>query len=487
MARNAKKDGLDILICLIEIWEQGSSKDLSKVPDCPKMLTEVSEIEIEESYKNLFSKATVSFPRGTIIRETVTSDNVDQSQVTVDLKEDGVLVTKRVNTRRASVDDFKTGQRIRIYLGYTDNTTIAEYGKTSSRRSIYNDMTLRRQYIAAMASTENGEGSALMFDGYITKCSIDEPITLECEDLASSLKKITCPKIAGSQNWTVNDFLADDGKWKLLEKSGLKLHPTTKKKDINLGKTSVPDNLTVADVLTTWAKKANLYAFVRPDNDGYPCLQVGMAYFSKADKDSLVRDANPVDIDFSYHVANNGLTMMNTDRNFVAVTAECWESAEGGGKKYSITVRKNPEYDSSDPNSQEFQVLNETRLSKKAMKAGATSLTNSNDKIDLSSYTIIPYVSPKIGCTHEELKDEACKYLQSYGFNGVEGTLTLFGDFNLKSATKVHLRDDRFNAKNGYYLVGEVVTKFGVDGYRQTIKLPYCISRDRDQNKKDNG
>jgi hypothetical protein len=55
--------------------------------------------------------------------------------------------------------------------------------------------------------------------------------------------------------------------------------------------------------------------------------------------------------------------------------------------------------------------------------------------------------------------------------------LTLFGDFALKTATKVELVDNRYPEKNGYYLVDEVSTSFGTGGYRQTIKLPYCISK----------
>ena len=113
----------------------------------------------------------------------------------------------------------------------------------------------------------------VMFDGYITKCSISSPIELKCENLASGLKKISCPKYTPAKNMTVNDFLAEDGILKLLSKSGLKLHPDTKSHNIDIGKVALTTDLTVADVLTNWAKY-RLYAYVKY-HQGEPCIAVG--------------------------------------------------------------------------------------------------------------------------------------------------------------------------------------------------------------------
>ena len=147
-----------------------------------------------------------------------------------------------------------------------------------------------------------------------------------------------------------------------------------------------------------------------------------------------------------------------------------------GKKFYRITIRKNPDYDAANPDSKKWQVMNETTLSKKAQKAGAICLSGSMDKVDLSQYTIIPYMSRKIGISNDDLLEEAIKYFAGYNMNGIEGSLTLFGDLALRSAEKVELVDNRYVQKNGYYLVDEVTTKFGTHGYRQTIKLPYLIA-----------
>ena len=145
------------------------------------------------------------------------------------------------------------------------------------------------------------------------------------------------------------------------------------------------------------------------------------------------------------------------------------------GKFYKITIIKNLKYDSQDPNSKKYRLLNETKLSKKAQRLGAKVMGGAKH-VDLSIYTVIPYMSKKIGGSNDELLEEAIKHFESYNMNGIDGSLTLFGDLKLKSGIKVELVDKRFQDKNGYYLVEEVTTTFSTDGFRQTIKLPYKIA-----------
>ena len=168
---------------------------------------------------------------------------------------------------------------------------------------------------------------------------------------------------------------------------------------------------------------------------------------------------------------------MHTYKKFLETEA----SSFTGLKFYKLTIRKNPEYDPGDANSKKGQVMNETTLSKKAQKAGAVTLTASKDRIDLSTDNIVPYMSRKIGISNDDLREEAIKYFESYNVNGIEGSLTLFGDLSLRSGLKVELVDNRYPQKNGYYLVEEVTTKFGTRGYRQTIKLPYLIASKNEQ------
>lgn len=432
------------------------------------LISEVESIEIEESYRKLIGTASVRFPRGTVIKKTLTQLNGEEynSKVTADIDDAGVLVTTRTDSKLATVTDFKVGQRIKIMLGYTTDPKVAALTKVdSNKKSIFNDSSKLSEYKKHLTT---------MFEGYITECSVDSPIELKCENLASKLKKISCPKVTAKKNMTVNDFLADNGTYKLLKNSGLSLHPDTKSCEINIGKVNLVPDLTVADVLTEWSKY-KVFAFVKYNGDT-PCIAVGRSYFSNVGKDSIIKsDSSSIkEILFDYNVAQNGLNLMHTDKSFLAVEAT---SLTKDNKFYHITVRKNPDYDASKKGSKKWQVLNETKLSKKAMKLGATVLTKSKDHVDLSQYTVVPYMSRKIGVSNDELLQEAIKYFESYNMNGIDGTLTLFGDLALRTGEKVQLTDNRYPGKNGYYLVDEVTTQFGTNGYRQVIKLPYCISR----------
>lgn len=468
-----KQSSFHILICLIQIWDMEDPKDPMKEPSSPLLITEVENIEIEDSYRKLIGTASVCFPRGTVIKKTLTQLNYEEysAKVTANIDDAGVLVTTRTNSKVADVSDFKVGQRIRIMLGYTDKPEVAALTKMdASKRSIFNDSKKLAEYKANLKT---------MFEGYITECSIDTPIELKCENLASYLKKKTCPKVTIKTNKTVNDFLSSKGTYKLLKDTGLSLYPETEACDINIGKANLTPDLSVADVLTEWGKY-KVFAYVRFDG-ATPYIAVGRSYFSNPGKDSILKKDDPVvPILFNYNVAQNGLSLMHTDKDFLAVEATC---VDKDGKFYHITIIKNVDYDASKKDSKKWRVLNETKLSKKAMKLGATVLGRSKDHIDLSRYNVIPYMSKKMGISHDGLLEEAIKYFESYNMNGIDGTLTLFGDLALKTASKVQLIDNLHPAKNGYYLVDEVTTQFGTGGYRQIVKLPYCISKIKSEDK----
>lgn len=483
-----------ILICLIEIWPFSEGDDPLKEPDSPTLFAEVEHIEIEETYRKLICGASVKFPRGTILHRTLTTKNgyIYDRNTTAVLNKDGVITeTKNVTpkikndagewvdvegAKLAEIDDFKIGDRIRISLGYTTKPEVAAWASYNAEgQSIYTDKETLKNYKKELK---------VMFNGYITKVSLDTPIELECENLASALKMITCPKRKGKATDTVATFLDESsGCLNLLKNSGIKLYPKTKASNINLGKIDLTEDLVLADLFDIWAKR-KVYSFIRFEGDT-PYIAVGRSYFSNAENDSILKLGEPNSdvpvIYFDWNVAKNDLTLMSTDKKFVAVEAQCLEQAEGRDKFYKITVIRNPKYDPNDPNSKEFRTLNEIKITKKGLKLGKKVQTDSKDTVDLKKYTVIPYMSKKVDCPHDELVAEAIKYLESYNPNGIDGSLVLFGDLNLTAGIKVRLVDDIHSGKNGYYFVDEVKTTFGVDGFRQTIKLPYCIQRDNEQ------
>lgn len=481
-----------ILICLVEIWPFKDGDDPMAEPSNPTLFAEVESINIEDTYRKTICGASVKFPRGTILRRTITPENglIYDTNMSASIGKDGVLTEMRNRNARkkndngeweeiegaklAEVKDFQVGDRIRIWLGYTTDPEVVEL--TNYRKD------QRTIYSSNEALNEYKNNLFLMFNGYITEVSLDTPIELECENLASKLKMISCPKRKGKASDTVNTFLGEEkGCLNLLKGTGLSIYPNSK--NINLGKIDLTDDLVMADLFDIWGQR-EVYAFVKMYN-GKPTIAVGRSYFSDAKTDSILKlnetsSVAPL-IEFDYHVANNDLTLMKTDIKYIGVEAQCLEQKEGKDKFYKITVIRNPQYDPKDPKSKQYRTVNETKLSKKAVKLGKHLLTTSKEKVDLSKYTIIPYMSSKIDISHEDLMEEAIKYLETYNPNGIDGSLTLFGDLHLTTGTKVELKDDLHSGKNGYYFIDEVNTEFGTNGYRQKIQLPYCISRKNEQ------
>lgn len=472
-----KQPSFHILISLIEIWKPKDKKKPNGDRNGDTMyISEVDSIEIEDSFKKLIGTASVRFPRGTVIRKTVTArtakEEEDYKKVDVQLSNSGVVEETRTETSMATPTTFVIGSRIKIYLGYTTDPKVADMAKVNNtgKKTIYNDSATRDDYKKKLN---------LMFDGYITKVSLDTPIELECENLASFLRTITCPKVK-LKKCEVKDFLGADGRYKMLEGTGLILHPDTANMSFDLGAVELSTDLTVADVLMEWSKYG-LFCYVS-DYNGQPAIQIGRAYFSNPGKDSLLNATTtpqPVPVHFDYNVANNGLSLTSSDKDFLAVAAKGIDSDD---KFINITILRNPQFDASKPESNSnpaYRYVNETKLSKKALKAGKRYLTDApNDKVDMKLYTKIAFVSKTIPINVKKLAEEAVKYFEGYNMTGIEGSLTLFGDLHLKTAQQVQLIDDRYPGKNGIYLVEEVTTTFGTDGYRQRIKLPYCIKRE---------
>lgn len=378
---------LDILTCKITIGDADPSNPM--VIKNQIQLTEVLNIEINESYKRLIGTAKIVFPKGTVFKSTIigngTMEGKDASRITTEIMQDGVIIEKKSTQKAIDETTFKIGQRINIKLGY------------------------------------NGDLKN-MFDGYITAYNSDSQFELQCENMAYKLKLKQAPKFETPLSGTkVNDVCGE--KYGLLKDTGFELHSETKRFDIQIGKVKITDNFTVADVLNDWSK--------------YKVLKV--------------------------------------DPKFLAVTGKALGADE---KFFEVTVRLNPEYDPADAGSKEFQTINATQISKKTHRlTGNTTATGANvkTKVDLSTYTVVPYMSPNMKINSDKLVEETIAYFKNYNLNGITGSVTLFGDFGLTTAVQVELIDDRNPSKNGVYLADEVSTSFGVNGYRQKITLPYRI------------
>ena len=210
-----------------------------------------------------------------------------------------------------------------------------------------------------------------------------------------------------------------------------------------------------------------------------PSIAVGRPYSSSKAQPVFPEDESigPFKIFFNEHVAQSSLKVVKTAPKFLAVTGKAMGADE---KFFEVTIRLNPEYDPATPGSKQYQTVNATQISKESHKVtGNTTASGAEtkNKVDLSIYTVVPYMSPHIGISSDELVEETTEYFRNYNLKGITGSLTIFGDFGLPPAVQVELIDPRNPSKNGVYLVEEVTTNFGVSGYRQQLSIPYKIKK----------
>lgn len=433
---------LDVLSCRITIGDADPGNPM--VIQSPIVLTEVEEVEINESYKKLIGTAKIVFPKGTVFQSTVignaTIEGKDAGRITTEIMQDGVVIEKRSIQQAMNEVSFKVGQRVKIELGYN-----------------------------GLLKT--------MFEGYISAYNSASKFEIHCENMAYKLKLKQAPKIETPASTSVNDVLGE--KYGLLKDTGFVVHSETKRFDIQIGKVKITDNFTVADVLSEWSKY-RVYCFLKYDEnspDNMPAIAIGRPYSSSKSQPVFPKDseAKPFRIYFNYHVAQDGLKVVKTDPKFLAVTGKALGADE---KFFEVTVRLNPDYDPMVASSKEFQTVNATQISKKTHKVTGNTTAEgaqTKTKVDLSTYTIVPYMSPNMKINSDKLVEETIEYFKNYNLNGITGSITLFGDLALNTAVQVELVDDRNASKNGVYITEEVTTTFGVQGYRQKVTIPYKV------------
>lgn len=528
----AADDRVAILVCRIKTWK-AKDKNWFDIPtgDNCLVIRECESIEITNSYKELISKAVIRFPRGTIV-EKIKKANVsvpidtgigDNAKSTEDInkatqngdfleytmqgvqKADRILSSvqptagiipldgTQVDVGLTSINqhlnekdlldqnDFIIGNRIEIYLGYAYSEE-----EFKSMQSDNNKVPVNME---------------LAFTGFITGCSVSTPLEVECENMAHVLTTVNVPDITEKKTLTINDFLSDNGKFHLLKDTGISLSKSIGDCTIEVGKFHISSQLTVADVLAEWSK-CGIASYMENNADGTSSLRVGRVYYAGTGGDSLPsKDKNYITynsdshyniIQFDWDVASDNLSLVNTDKKYLAVRAT---GREKDGKWIHFTLRKTDtssgDWNVTENEDDTWSVVNEktTRQKKKSGKiaegtrrpnAKGTVYQKTKNKVDLSNYNVIPYISQTYPCTKEKLLQEAKQYWGKYVPNGISGTLTIFGDLEIKPSDIVGLIDPRQPQKNGYYLVEAVNITFGTNGYRKELKIPYKVAKFKD-------
>jgi len=512
-------DRLMILCCQIKIW-QANGTDWFNIPAVTDknclVIREVSSIEVTKSYKDIISTAVISIPRGTVVdkrnKEAVvkTGDKEtgteSKNQTVVKATESGDLMT--VGSARYLKDGTPTASLAPNY----DDKGLVDFNRTEQEvallepgdMAIGNRIEIRLGYAYSEEEYElirTSEGKDvnldLVFTGFITGISVGTPLQIECENMAHLLTTFSIPKnITDKTPLTVKDFLSNDGKYKLLEGTGLELTESTKQCNIDVRGAQVNSQMSVVDVIDLW-RKFGVMSYMQDESDGTSRLRVAKIYYI-GNKNSNGSNMPTDDVNYitynggnnvyviiqaDWDVADDDLGLMHTDKKYLAVEAE---GRNKDGNWIKLTLIKRPDIDdegwTTDKDGQ-FYVSNEQEYTprKKKKRTGGTNNTmvkkqKLSNKISMKRYNVVPYISSKVGITRDELVEEAKQYWNLYVPNGIDGSITLFGDLDIQPAQIVGLVDQRQPEKNGYYLVESVNIEFGTNGYRKKLKLPYKLA-----------
>lgn len=414
-----KINGVSILNCLITIGDPNPNNKYEIIN--PLYSNEIVNLTINDSYKTLINTATLQFTRAITVNNSL-KDQFGERQEKLVGDENSI---------------FARGKRINIKLCYGSD-----------------------------------ENLVTMFDGFVSSIVPGNPFTIQCEDMGYILKQTALPPISTSASGTkLNEFIPE-----ILKGTGLELHPKCKELNMTIGQIVYPQNCTVADILNRF-KKWGIVCYIRY-YEGKPYLAIGRTLMSVKSNESVLNDSpdNPYEIYFNENVAVDNLKITKLDINFLALEAI---ALYPNNSMYKATIRRDPK------DLSKFQVINESKIGKKQLKEtildetdANSNLTNKvgskNSKIDLSQYNICTFHEYNVD--RETLIKNAQAKFEEISKTGIEGDLTLFGDFNLYSGSKVRLHDDLNPEKNGLYVVSDVTTTFGSGGYRQKIKIPFKLS-----------
>lgn len=417
------------LTCVIQIGDYDLSAPRHMVTKYA--FEEVVGIQIKDSYQTLTNSAKVTLPRDILLSLS---------------KKDEDGVREEVLLRDAS-SIIKKGQRISIFLGYDDNNKI-------------------------------------MFDGFVVSIEAKSPFTLYCEDFGWKLKKTSVePTVSPKSGTILNDFLPP-----LLENTGISIHPLTEAMDIRLGQVRLEKSRSIGELLESWKRNYGLMSFIK-FYDGEPYLALSRTYFSTNSDKTLIdgESSSPPILDFQDNVVTDNLKFSYLDYDTLGLEAI---ALYPDNSRFKVSLITNKSYDAqkakydlgqlSEP-PEEFEIVNESKISKKQakknfkdtsqIKDNILNVRNLQDKFDMSQYNIRTYHEYNVD--RDTLIANAKAKFKEISQTGVDGNVVIFGDFGIRSASMVRCYDARNIEKNGLYIVSNVVTDFGLNGYRQTLSIPY--------------
>lgn len=485
----ADEDIVNVLVCQIVVWE-GNPKEWFTRPQKGTIITEVENIEISESYLELISNAVIRLPKGAIVEDTlwvkskgyeITSGNGSKSEEETSLSEatrygelltvdtsvsndgdntlsidgtrsdQGMIVETAKETRRvrlADADDFAIGNRIDIRIGYLQESTKETIAEKITR----------------MKNGEIFQEISTAFTGFITGCSVSTPLEIECESMASLLKKKACPKGVYKGDYTVHDFFKEGGKFDLLKGTGLSMCDWVQ--PLTLGSFEINDNLSVYGLLYSWRQKNGIYSMLSGTELAIGMLNVERDKFPDDKTKVNYRDTKyTMYLEYDWDVVNDSLKVTKVEKEYIVINAKAHQDKT---KTFRVMVGK---VDGKFHHEKHDYLIR----GKQKKKGGQKNRPAVISKFDTTKYMII---TRDFGLVKDmdTLIKKAEAYWSSYNPNGISGTLTIFGGLKIAPGDVVGLVSQYTPEKNGIYVVESVKTSFGVNGFRQELTIPNKIS-----------
>ena len=98
-------------------------------------------------------------------------------------------------------------------------------------------------------------------------------------------------------------------------------------------------------------------------------------------------------------------------------------------------------------------------------------------KGEARKYSSVKEVKVRQGLGEAYLKKAVREMQEEEDWRGYEGSITLFGQPNVRKSDKIEITDERFPERSGSYFVEEIEGTFDEHGYRQKLKLRHYGSK----------
>ena len=301
---------------------------------------------------------------------------------------------------------------------------------------------------------------APIFSGYIVKIKNRIPITLECEDEMFQMKQISCKNKIYSGKSGVKNILGKPGTVALMLRSILQdagllssdngadgLYTVTDGgTDVNVGDFRV-QNETMADVLNRLKKDAHLHSWFR----GKELRCSGIAYYPE----DIIKQTV---FAFQQNIISDTLEYTDKDDLNVAINAYA-ENVTFSGATNADGSPKGKK--------QRLEIL----LTKEGIKySNVNGKITGNKELYKGSIIRFPVLSDSV-ITLKEITDRAKLEFQKLYYSGCHGSITTFGQPAVQHGQAAIIQDQVLKERDGTYLIKEVRTNFGMNGFRQQILL----------------